>query len=153
MEIVIKKSPTADTRTCDFSKVSIEQLRESSENHIGDVKEAMCLFRNMILHAANDHDRTKLSHLEQFHEDFKTGFNQTSWYELHKKEERHHLDSPDGVRDDVNLIDVLEHVCDCVMAGMARSGQVRPLNLPDEVLKNALQNTVNLLVSRIKVID
>jgi len=33
--IEIKKSSTADTRTCDWSTVSKEQLKESSLSHTG----------------------------------------------------------------------------------------------------------------------
>jgi hypothetical protein len=64
---------------------------------------------------------------------------------------RHHLDKADGVPTDVNLIDVLEHIADCVMAGMARSGSVYELKLPDEVLQRAFANTVNLLKSLVGV--
>ncbi len=54
-------------------------------------------------------------------------------------------DKADGVPDDVNLLDVLEHVADCVMAGMARSGSVYELKLSDELLQKAFKNTVKLL--------
>jgi len=61
------------------------------------------------------------------------------------------LNMADGVPADVNLLDVLEHITDCVMAGMARSGSVTPLCLPDEVLQKAFANTVELLKSRVVV--
>jgi len=35
--IVIRKSETADTRTCDFANVTKETLLKSSVQHIGDV--------------------------------------------------------------------------------------------------------------------
>lgn len=40
----------------------------------------------------------------------------------------------------------------CVMAGMARSGEVYPLELPDELLQRAFQNTVELLKSNVEVV-
>ena len=36
--INIHKSKTADTRSCDYLKVTKEQLHDSSVQHIGDVK-------------------------------------------------------------------------------------------------------------------
>lgn len=64
---------------------------------------------------------------------------------------RHHLNEPDGIREDVNLVDVLDFIADCVMAGMARSGSVYPLELPNELLQKAFQNTVELLKSNVQV--
>jgi hypothetical protein len=152
-KLVIRKSPTADTRTCDWSKVSADNLIRSSVQHILDVSLGMGLFCDMICRAAVRHDFDKLTNIEQFHADFQTGFKSTIWFDEHRKINRHHLNMPDGVRDDVNLVDVLEHIVDCVMAGMARSGNVYPLSLPDEVLQRAFQNTVSLLLSRVVVLD
>lgn len=42
--IQIRKSETADTRTCDFTKVSRETLLESSIQHVGDVHQALGFF-------------------------------------------------------------------------------------------------------------
>lgn len=53
--------------------------------------------------------------------------------------------------EDVNLIDVIDMVCDCVMAGMARSGSVYPLDIKDEVLRRAFNNTVTMLTSNVQV--
>ena len=36
-KIEIEKSPTADTRTCDWSKVTKQELLKSSKMHIKDV--------------------------------------------------------------------------------------------------------------------
>jgi hypothetical protein len=46
---------------------------------------------------------------------------------------------------------VLEHIADCVMAGMGRSGTVYELKLSDELLQRAFRNTVELLKSRVIV--
>jgi uncharacterized protein with von Willebrand factor type A (vWA) domain len=82
-----------------------------------------------------------------------TGFKQTGWYDNHRKIHRHHLDKADGVPPDVNLLDVLEHIADCVMAGMGRSGTVYDMKLPDELLQRALRNTVELLKAQVVVKD
>ena len=59
----------------------------------------------------------------------------------------------DGIPADVNLIDVLDFIADCVMAGMGRSGSVYALNLPPELLERAFQNTVELLKAQVVVQD
>lgn len=149
--IEIRKSPTADTRTCDFSKVSRETLLESSKMHIRDVHEALQFFSRKVAEALLAHDTDKISDIDGFHRDFVTGFKQTEWWDRHRQLNRHHLNEADGVREDVNLIDVLDFIADCVMAGMARSGSVYPLKLSPELLEKAFQNTVTLLKSQVTV--
>lgn len=149
--IAIKKSATADTRTCDFANTTKETLLASSQQHIGDVGKALAYFSGKITEAASLHDADKLAGIDWFHADFVTGFTQTGWWDNHRKIHRHHLAQADGVPEDVNLIDVLEFVADCVMAGMARSGSVYDLKLPDELLQRALKNTVEMLKSQIVV--
>ena len=151
--IKIQKSATADTRTCDYSKVSKQQLYKSSIQHINDVSKGLELFKSMIEDATQFHDHDKLSNLDHFHADFITGFKETGWWDNHRKVNRHHLLEADGVPLDVNLIDVLDMIVDCVMAGMGRSGSVYPLDIPPEVLMTALQNTVSLLKSNVIVED
>lgn len=145
--IHIKKSPTADSRTCDYSKVTKEQLLESSKQHIGDVIKAMELFEVMLGVQAHRHDRDKIDDINGFHADFKTGFKTRDWWDRHKKMNRHHL--ADLAPLDVTLIDVLEYIADCVMAGMARSGDVYELNIDPEVLMGAFDNTVELLMNNV----
>lgn len=149
--IYIKKSPTADTRTCDFANVSKETLYESSAQHIDDVRDALGMFRMMLLEAGEAHDTDKLTDIDGFHADFLTGFKQTAWWDRHRPLNRHHLQQADGIPADVNLIDVLDFIADCVMAGMARSGSVYPLHLSPELLERAFQNTVEALKQNVMV--
>ena len=149
--ITIKKSPTADTRTCDYTKVSKETLLASSHQHIADVREALRYFESVLRKAAENHDYDKITDIDGFHRDFVTGFKQTQWWDRHRKLNRHHLQEADGVRDDVNLIDVLDFIADCVMAGMARSGSVYALLLGPDLLVKAFQNTVELLKKNVQV--
>lgn len=146
MNITIKPSPTADTRTCDWSKVSKEQLLKSSLQHKEDIAKAIGLFQAMLSQAATFHDFDKLTALDHFHSDFHTGFKETGWWDEHRKINRHHLMQEDGVPKDVNLIDVLEFIADCCMAGLARPGSVYELNLSNELLQEAFKNTVILLI-------
>ncbi len=149
--IIINSSATADTRSCDFSTVSKEQLLKSSESHIEDVKQGMDFFVSELKRAAERHDWDKFCMLEHFHADFVTGFEKTEWWDNHRKVNRHHLLQEDGIPDDVNLVDVMEFIVDCVMAGMARTGSVYPLELDIKVLERAFQNTVELLRKQIVV--
>jgi len=151
--IRIQKSATADTRTCDFRNVTKDTLRESSVQHIADVRVALGFFAQMLHRAAAVHDADKLTDLDSFHADFITGMAQSGWWERHRTLNRHHLTLEDGIPNDVNLIDVLDYIADCVMAGMARSGSVYDLHLPDELLAAAFQNTIELLTKAVVVDD
>lgn len=55
--------------------------------------------------------------------------------------------------EDVNLLDVLEYISDCVMAGMARSGSVYDLTMPPELLERAFKNTVELLKKEVVLLE
>lgn len=149
--IEIQKSQTADTRTCDFANVSRQVLLESSVQHIGDVREALGFFVARLLDASKRHDTDKITDIDGFHADFVTGFVQTGWWDRHRGLNRHHLQQEDGIPANVNLIDVLDFIADCVMAGMARSGSVYALQLPPELLERAFQNTVEMLKAEVVV--
>jgi len=149
--IKIKKSKTADTRSCDFSQVTKGTLKASSLQHIDDVRKGMDFFKECIDNSATHHDFDKLTLLSEFHADFITGFKQTGWWDNHRKVNRHHLLAEDGVPKDVSLVDVIDMIVDCVMAGMGRTGTVYPLEIKPEVLMSAFQNTVELLKSQIVV--
>jgi len=151
--ITIRKSPTADTRTCYFTKVTREQLLDSSKQHIHDVQLGLALIREVLVQAALFHDADKIANIDAFHADFVTGFKNHSWWDNHRKITRHHIQKSDGVPEDVNLIDVLEMIMDCIMAGMARKGEVYPLKLNPAVLQKAFDNTVELLKKQVVVED
>jgi hypothetical protein len=149
--IHIQPSATADTRTCDVATVTKETLLASSRQHIHDVQEAHQFFSRKIAQAMLAHDVDKLTDLAGFYNDFVTGFHKTDWWDRHRKLNRHHLTHADGIPDDVNLIDVLDFIADCVMAGMGRSGSVYPLQLPPDLLERAFQNTVAMLKAEVVV--
>jgi hypothetical protein len=149
--IEIRESKTADTRSCDVTTVSKETLLASSLQHIGDVQRGLAMFAGLLVEAAGRHDYDKLTDIDSFYADFQTKFEQTAWWDRHRQLNRHHLTQADGVRDDVNLIDVLDFIVDCVMAGMARTGTVYPLQIAPDVLQKAFDNTVELLKSQVVV--
>ena len=149
----IKKSQTADTRTCDISKVTKEQLLKSSKNHISDVRQGMQFLINEMKFASRNHDHTKIENIDEFYSDFKSDFKKQGWWKMHQKVERHHFNNPKYIQKDVNLIDVLEQIVDGCMAGMARSGEYRK-EVPDmELLQKAYDNTAKMLLKNIKVIE
>lgn len=151
--IEIRKSPTADTRTCDVTQVERQQLLDSSRQHILDVAKAMAFFSSKLFLAAVEHDYDKLTEIDHFYADFQTKFQQTGWWENHRKIHRHHLNHADGVPGDVNLLDLLEYIADCVMAGMARSGSVYAIEASDELLRRAFDNTVEILKQQVTVVE
>ena len=151
--IVIKKSKNADTRTCDVTKVTIEELKDNSYSHIMDVRRGCAFFSQELVNAGFDHDHTKISAINHFYSDFKNKFAEghQTWLKMHQETERHHLKNPEYVQDNVNLIDILEMIIDGVMAGLARSGEYRKEEISDDLLRKAFDNTIELLLENVKV--
>src|SRR6187551_3346041 len=104
--IHIHPSPTADTRTCDVSEVTKDQLLAYSVSHITDVGQGLAFFAGKLTEAASIHDYDKLALIDWFLSDFRTSFKEHSWWDNHRKIHRHHLGQEDGVPEDVNLIDL-----------------------------------------------
>lgn len=153
--IKINPTPNADSRSGGMN-ITIEQLEQSTADHIGHVQQGLMYFAKVIAVAGSMHDATKLQYMEDFHETITTqtpgeGVKASPWYKMHISRERHHLMSK--APDDVNLVDVLEYITDCVMAGMSRTGTVTKLELPDKLLQEAFQNTVEMLKGQVKIID
>lgn len=146
--IIIYKNPNGDTRTAS-KNISFEQFQEANDMHIQDVRNVMNNLALRIMIIGTLHDTTKKSAEPLFYKNFLSTMNEGTdfvsdkWYQLHIEEERHHLLS--RCPEDVDLIDVLEMIADCVCAGMARSGEVRPIEINTEILEKALTNTVNLV--------
>lgn len=133
--------------------VSQDELLRDTKQHIGDVRKAMNFFVGEMAAAAKVHDHTKVDSIDNFYRDTREGFDKLKdkpWWKEHLTE-RHHL--RDRTPDDVNLVDVMEFISDCVMAGMARSGSVYKLELPDGLLERAFQNSVKQLTDNVEVDD
>lgn len=151
--IVIQESKTADSRTCDPATVSRMDLLQSSQQHIDDVMKGMMFFAGLIGQAAGRHDTDKLTDIDGFYANFQAKFSEghRDWLERHYRLNRHHLDQTGGVPLNVNLVDVLDYITDQVMAGKARSGSVRPINISTDVLHRAFRNTVDMLAENVVV--
>lgn len=154
--IIIEKNPNGDTRTAP-KNISFEQFQKANDMHRADVQVVMKYLARLVHKAGLKHDYTKKSDEELFYENFLstmnngTNFVEDEWYQLHINTERHHLLS--RCPEDVNLIDVLEMIADCTCAGLARSGEVRDLEISTDILERAVKNTVNLIVKEIDVIE
>ena len=152
--VTIYKNPNGDTRTAP-KNVSFEEFQEANDMHREDVNQVMYELSQMIDKRGENHDCTKKSQERMFYKNFLSTMNEGTdfvndeWYQLHIKAERHHLLS--HCPDDVNLIDVLEMISDCVCAGMARSGEIRDLEIDSDILNRAVQNTAKMIKNMIEV--
>ena len=158
-KIKIKRNNLGDTRTA--TKVpTINEFINSNCDHTFDVSNMMKSLAKHIEYAGNEHDWTKrreparslfyrelCAKIEGKMESFTDG----EWYQMHVKTERHHLS--DYCPEDVNLIDVLERICDCVCAGMARTGSVYPVTIPIDVLQKAFDNTVKMCIDAVEIVE
>lgn len=152
-QIIIKRNPNGDTRTA--VDTSYKAFSEANRQHMQDVQVLMWNIGYDIQGRGWRHDITKITKEKQFYSDYidtitkGADFVKGEWYKAHIKKERHHLLS--RCPEDVNLIDVIEMICDCVAAGLARSGEVRKVEIPSEILKKAVDNTVDLLKDRVEI--
>lgn len=145
--IKIKKNTLGDTRTADRVP-TITEFQISIADHRADVYNMMHEIARDIDLQGRVHDFTKTSEPEAslFYRELcatiegKMDFEKGEWYPMHCQAERHHL--TEHCPEDVNLIDVIEMICDCVCAGMARSGSVRHVQISNEILQQAVANTV-----------
>ena len=154
--IEIKETKNCDSRAVKNPEdLTEENVEKDTKAHIDAVEKCGSLFCDLIKKQFSEHDHTKLGKdLPEFvkamkaHLDGKS-FKDQPWWKTHLTE-RHHLN--DKVPDDVNLVDVLEMICDCVSAGMARTGEVYDVTIPDDVLKKAFKNTVEMMKNNVKVV-
>lgn len=149
--IKIKPNKNGDSRVADHVP-TIEEFKEANIYHIKDVKNIMGEFAQEIKNRSEKHDWTKMAepYESMFYRDMcntiegRIDFFNGEWSRLHYTElERHHLNV--FCPEDVNLIDIIEMLCDCVVAGKARSGDVYDINISDTILQKAVKNTVERL--------
>jgi len=155
-KVLIEPTPYADTRTIE-TDITEEMLMGDTLKHIEAVNNLLKHSALKLIEAGKVHDRTKIGEdFDAFFKIIKSGrtgedFFRSRWYKKHIREERHHINA--RVPKKVNLFDVLEMITDVVAAGLARTGKVYPVNLTDEVLQDAVKNTVDLLINESEVVD
>ena len=155
-KVIIKKNPLGDTRTAAVVP-TIDEFDNANTDHALEVDRMMAAIAEDILNKG-DHDFTKTSepYRSLFYRELCAkiegkidSFTDGEWYPMHCQMERHHLN--DYCPSDVNLIDVIEMICDCVCAGMARSGKVYPIEIPSDILQKAVANTVQMCIDSVDI--
>ena len=150
---IIYKNSNGDTRTAP-KNVTYKEFQKANDMHREDVKNTMNEIAFLLMEKGKKHDWTKKDYEEMFYNNFLstlnngTNFIEDEWYQLHIEKEKHHLFSK--CHDDVDLLDVIEMVVDCVCAGKARSGEIRGLEINQEILDKALKNTVEKINKMVK---
>lgn len=165
-KIKIKRNTAGDTRVA-TEPITPEILLPSNEEHISDVARLMNLFADDLTIRGTQHDHTKISNIDQMCKDMQeeqqrfkkdpdgpNGFTKSMWYTYHIATERHHL--RDNCPEDVDLIDVIEQICDHIAAGLARSGKYTPnyggrTPIDPETLMRAYNNTAARLLSQCEI--
>ena len=150
---IIYKNSNGDTRTAS-KNVTFKEFQKANDMHREDVKNTMNEVAFLLMEKGKKHDWTKKDYEKMFYNNFLstlnngTSFIEDEWYQLHIEKEKHHLFSK--CHDDVDLLDVIEMVVDCVCAGKARSGEIRGLEINQEILDKALKNTVKKINEMVK---
>lgn len=157
VKVKVKRNTNGDTRVATHIP-TVDEFDDANRDHRKDVRELVARFCALLAKSAERHDYTKVKepYRSMFYRDMvatmegRLTFEEGEWARLHYEQlERHHLLR--HVPEDVDLFDVIEMVCDCVAAGMARSGEVRPLELQEGVLRKAVDNTVRILQQEIEI--
>jgi hypothetical protein len=155
--IDIKANNLGDTRTAN-RKPYFKEFQDANRCHMNDVQYVMHEIAKLIRRAGNDHDYTKELYESEFYVDFckvldgsTEKFTDMEWYQTHIREERHHINS--RCPDDVDLIDIIEHIVDCCCAGKTRSGYISPVVIDPEILKKAVETTVKLIDNNTRIVE
>lgn len=157
--IEIKHHTEGDSRVAK-EVPTFEDFRSANCSHVNDVTALARFFEKELRERIRNHDWTKLvePYASLFYRDLcaaiekRKDFMDGEWAKIHYTElERHHLN--EYCPENVNLFDVIEMICDCVAAGMARNGDVGDVNIHSYILKKAVENTVKLLKDEIKVVE
>ena len=154
--VAIHKNPHGDPSTAPKG-ITFNQFQEANDSHRNGVNQVISVISLKLSENGVKHDWTKKSEEKMFYNDFieamagEIDFVSGEWYQLHINTERHHLLS--RCPEDVNLLDVIEMIVDCVCAGKTRSGEVRNLEISTEILEKALKNTVKLVDDMTYVVE
>lgn len=155
MPIEIMETKRCDTRSIEKTFTKEDVIHDTIYHNLA-VRECTKFICQKIQFQSTKHDYTKLNeYLPMFYNALKSGltgddFRKLEWFQIHCHKERHHLN--DFCPNDVNLIDVIEMICDCVCAGKARSGIVYPISISNEILQKAVKNTEKMLEDNIVVV-
>ena len=137
-KVKIYRNTNGDSRVA--TEVPIfPDFRDSNFEHCENVREMMFNFAEDVKWQGKKHDWTKKNepYRSIFYRDLcntiegRMKFEDGEWCKLH--------------------YDVIEMIADCVCAGMARSGEVRPLEVDESILMKAVNNTVKLMAESVEL--
>ena len=157
--IRIKRHTEGDSRVA-VCPPTISKFDKANADHIQDVINLADLFCDYLKRTAARHDWTKAEdpYRTMFYKDLcatiegKMEFMDGEWAFLHYEVlEHHHLKR--HCPENVNLFDVIEMICDCTAAGMARSGEIYDIDIPADILTKAVKNTVEILKNNVEVVE
>ena len=140
-KIVIEKNVCGDTRSATKCP-TFREFEYANNAHNTNVRQVMKLLTDKLNKQAVNHDWTKTTepYKSEFYRDLcntiehKIDFeNDGTWLKKHYEIERHHL------------------FADCICAGLARTGNVRELEINNDILNRAVQNTVRLILDNVEV--
>ena len=155
--IKIKRHTEGDSRVA-TEVPTFEAFDRANRAHVSDVQNLVYWFAKELRGRTARHDWTKVEepYRSMFYRDLcgvlegRMDFFDGEWSKLHYEVlERHHLNR--RCPEDVNLFDVIEMLCDCVAAGIARNGDFYDLEIPSDVLQKAVNNTTQLLKEQCEV--
>ena len=144
-KVVIKKTMNPEDGYEDESR-----LFKDTVQHKKDVEQVMDIIGEYIKERGRGHDWTKLAYFDDFARDClerkdTPDFKSRDWYHIHTLKERHHVNA--RVPDNVNFIDLLELMVDCIVAGYARSGKINYnfMVVSQTIINEAYWNTIRLI--------
>lgn len=158
MDYMLHKINIKKTNNPDKGYDDKDILFEDTLQHKEDVYKVMNGIAQEIVSRGKNHDWSKIEYFDKFAKDTVErqsvhDFKQREWYKIHTVQERHHINA--NLPEKINLIDILEFVCDCIVAGKARSGFVdeKFLIIPQDVLVKSYWNTVKIIEDNVVIND
>lgn len=115
--------------------------------HIDNVLDCIFLLTDMLRERAYMHDQSKIDNLTEFKQCLLNN-KVINWNKNHD-EERYHLD--DNIPDDVNLLDVIQMICDYACLKADGRYKVPKFNISSFTLQEAVKNTILLLENMLHV--
>lgn len=158
--MTIHPSPSASASTATHI-VGREELRDAVRQHRRDVRRGMERLADLIRERGAKHDWTKMDFFDEYFAHFnakqKGEIRDSDWrlsdwaQHFHTRYERHHVE--EAPPDDINLIDIIEHLVDGVVAGKGRGGEYKADTLRPGLLEKAYANTQKLIADMVEVAD
>ena len=143
---MIKIQSDFSTMDVGNKNITIDDLLFASKTHIEDVKKVANFISYLLSVRACHHDFDKIENIDLFYKAHQSGWKDIEWWENHKKISNHH---PDISKEDIDLLDIIEMIIDCSVAGLARKGSIYDISIDPKILQKAFDNTTKLIRNNI----